>query len=147
VLLHGADGGDETGVTSANNKNELNSFSDLQSEYAHGKTGSGHNTRTTMSPSVLRSTAHGSREVRSKKSTFFVELRGATEVYADLIDARLEDLFQSGDNAAKRDRLIGSNSRYQVKINGIDLDLSNLPFAIKMIKLKYLYEVILKHAV
>jgi hypothetical protein len=74
-------------------------------------------------------------------------LRGATEVYADLIDARLEDLFQSGDNAAKRDRLIGSNSRYQVKINGIDLDLSNLPFAIKMIKLKYLYEVILKHAV
>ena len=147
MLLHGADGGDETGVTSANNKNELNSFSDLQSEYGHGKTGSGHNTRTTMSPSVLRSTVHGSREVRSKKSTFFVELRGATEVYADLIDARLEDLFQSGDNAAKRDRLIGSNSRYQVKINGIDLDLSNLPFAIKMIKLKYLYEVILKHAV
>ena len=147
MLLHAADGGEETGVTSANNKNELNSFSDLQSEYAHAKTGSGHNTRSTISPSVLRSTAHGSREVRSKKSTFFVELRGATEVYADLIDARLEDLFQSGDNAAKRDRLIGSNSRYQVKINGIDLDLSNLPFAIKMIKLKYLYEVILKHAV
>lgn len=74
-------------------------------------------------------------------------MRGATEVYADLIDARLEDLFQSGDNAAKRDRQIGSVSRFQVKINGIDLDLSNLPFAIKMIKLKYLYEVILKHAV
>ena len=34
-----------------------------------------------------------------------------------------------------------------MKINGIDLDLSNLPYAIKMIKLKYLYEVILKHAV
>jgi len=34
-----------------------------------------------------------------------------------------------------------------VKINGIDLDLSNLPMAIKMIKLKYIYEVILKQAV
>ena len=105
MLLHAADGGDETGMASANYKNELNSFSDLQSEYCHAKTGgSANNTRTTMSPSVLKSTANGFRDVRSKKSTFFVELRGVTEVFADLIDARLEDLFQSGDNAAKRDR-------------------------------------------
>lgn len=31
-----------------------------------------------------------------------------------------------------------------VKINGIDLDISNIPMAIRMVKLRFLYEVLIK---
>ena len=66
--------------------------------------------------------------MRSKKSTFLFESRGVNETYGELIDSRLEDLFQSKDNGSRREKMMSGNSRnkFEVKINGIDLDLSNI---------------------
>ena len=37
-----------------------------------------------------------------------------------------------------------SRDRNVVKINGIDIDITNLQQAIKMIKLRYVYEILVK---